>query len=403
MTPLIPVDEALHQLLAAMPVIRETESVSLLEASAGRIVAGSIVAAVSVPAWDNSAMDGYALKVEGLSEGDELPVSQRIVAGRVGDPLRPGTAARIFTGAPVPPGANAVVMQENCDELDGRVRVRQLPVRGENIRGAGDDVRAGEQLLPTGSRPGPAEVAMLASCGISRLTVTRKLRIALMTTGDELQAPGAVLAPGQIYNSNHFLLAALIQRLPCELIDLGIVCDTRDATEKALLRAADSADCIISTGGVSVGGEDHVRDAVQAVGQLKLWRLALKPGKPFAFGQVGTAQFFGLPGNPVSAFVTFVLLVRPCLLRMAGASACMPPELTLSAGFERNEVSDRQEYLRVKVQKTKDGDSQLVPCRNQSSGVMSSLTQGDGLAVVEPGRRVSAGELLRFISFDAIV
>ncbi len=403
MTPLIPVDQALRHLLAAMPAITEQESVSLLEASAGRIVAEDIVAAVSVPAWDNSAMDGFAVRVETLCAGDELPVSQRIVAGSVGEPLLPGTAARIFTGAPVPPGADAVVMQENCDELVDRVRVRQLPARGENIRGAGDDIQAGAQLLASGSRPGPAEVALLASCGISRLAVTRKLRVALMTTGDELQAPGAALGPGKIYNSNHFLLAALIQRLPCELLDLGIVRDNRAATQAALLRAADSADCIISTGGVSVGAEDHVRDAVQAVGQLKLWRLALKPGKPFAFGQVGTAPFFGLPGNPVSAFVTFVLLVRPCLLRMAGAANVAPTELMLPAGFERKDVSDRQEYLRVMIQKTEGGVCQLVPCPNQSSGVISSLRQGDGLAIVEPGRRVRDGELLRFISFDAIV
>jgi len=403
MTPLIPVDQALKSLLAAVPAIGETETVSLLEASTGRIVAADIAAAVSVPAWDNSAMDGYAVQTDGLCEGDELPVSQRVVAGSVGERLRPGTAVRIFTGAPIPPGADAVIMQENCDDLDGRVRVRKLVASGENIRCAGDDVRAGAQLLAAGGRPGPAEVALLASCGISRLAVTRKLRIALMTTGDELQAPGATLGPGQIYNSNHFLLAALIQRLPCELLDLGIVRDDREATEAALLRAADSADCIISTGGVSVGGEDHVRDAVQAVGQLKLWRLALKPGKPFAFGQVGTAPFFGLPGNPVSAFVTFVLLVRPCLLRMAGASACRPLVLSLPAGFEREQLSERQEYLRVLVQQSDDGNSQLVPCENQSSGVMSSLTHGDGLAVVEPGRGVREGELLRFISFDAIV
>jgi len=401
MAPLTPVDEALNRLLSVMPVVDDIESVPLT-AARGRTVAQNVVADSAIPPWDNSAMDGYAVNCKGLECGAELQVSQRIPAGTVGTPLQAGTAARIFTGAPVPEGADAVIMQENCERHGDRIRVLQAVVAGENIRQAGGDVRPGTVVVRAGSRVGPADVGLMAACGIVQVKVRRRLKVALMSTGDELCSPGTELAPGQIYNSNHFMLTALLETLGCEVFDVGMVADTRQATVDALGRAA-QGDCVISSGGVSVGGEDHVRAAVEASGRLDMWRLALKPGKPFAQGWIGDTPFFGLPGNPVSAFVTFVLLVRPCLLRMQGASQCLPREYHLPAGFSRSAISDREEYLRVYTQTTSSGAITLVPFDNQSSGVMSSLAQADGLAIVPIGSTVGEGDLLRFIAFDAIV
>lgn len=401
MTPLIPVAEALDRLLSVMPDVGGSETVPLKSAR-GRIVAQDVIAGAPVPPWDNSAMDGYAVDSGTLRAGDELPVSQRIPAGTAGAALRAGTAARVFTGAPVPEGADAVIMQENCERLGERVRVLQAVAPGENIRRAGDDVSPGTVVVRTGDRVGPAQIGLMAACGVAQLKVRRRLKVAVMTTGDELRSPGSELAPGQIYNSNHFMLTALLETQGCEVIDVGIVGDSRQATVDALKRTADS-DCIVSSGGVSVGGEDHVRAAVEASGRLDMWRLALKPGKPFAFGWIDDVPFFGLPGNPVSTFVTFVLIVRPCLLSMQGVPECLPREYRLPAGFSRAGISDREEYLRVHLKTTNEGQVRLVPFDNQSSGVLSSLAQADGLAIVPPGRTVDEGELLRFITFDDIV
>lgn len=347
-------------------------------------------------------MDGYALCLSDLAPGRDLPISQRIAAGQAATPLQAGSCARIFTGAPVPPGADAVVMQENCRVEDGRVHVLQLPDTGENIRRAGDDVAADHQVLDAGHRLRPADIGLLAACGHSHVPVRKRLRVALLVTGDELKPPGSELASGQIYNSNQYSLAALIHSLGMECLDGDVVPDDRLSTEQALERAAGQADCIVTSGGVSAGEEDHMRAAIESRGELRLWKLALKPGKPFAYGRLSDRPLFALPGNPVSAFVTFLLLVRPCLLRMSGVADCLPHWMRLPAGFSRSVSGQREEYLRVQLQHGDEG-TVLQPFSSQSSGVLSSLSLSDGLAVIPPHTAVRPGDQLRFAAFSDIV
>lgn len=400
---LMPLEQALERLLLTAATLVKAEQVALDDAD-GRVLLEAIHAATDVPPWPNSAMDGYALCCADQQPGRVFPVSQRIPAGVAPVPLLPGTVARIFTGAPMPEGADAVVMQENCTQAGGSVVINQAVVAGENVRRRGADIRAGSLLLSAGHRLGPADLGVLAATGITRLSVGRRPRVALITSGDELQTPGQPLAPGQIYNSNRPVLRALLQRLGLDVLDLGNMPDQREQTEAVLMQAAAQADCIVSSGGVSAGEEDHVRAALQARGQLDIWKLALKPGKPFAFGRVDRALFFGLPGNPVSAYVTFLILVRPTLLRLCGASQ---PELTqfmLPAGFDAPVSGSRQEYLRVRLH-AGDGTTlpQLLPLSDQSSGILSSVMHADGLAVVPPYTSVSSGQLLRFLPFGDIV
>ncbi len=287
----------------------------------GRVLAAPQTSAITVPPLDNSAMDGYAVRVADVAvAGVRLPVSQRILAGTVGEPLQPGTAARIFTGAPVPPGADAVLMQEYCSVEGGDVVINALPHLGDNIRRAGEDIRIGAQVLAAGTRIGAAEMGLAASVGLAELPVFRSCKVACFFTGDELVTPGAPLKPGQIYNSNRYTLTGLVKGLGCELIDLGIVPDTLEATETALEGAAGIADVVITSGGVSVGEADYVKAAVEKLGRVEMWKVAMKPGKPLVYGRVGEADFIGLPGNPVSAFVTFCLFVRPFLLKRMGAT-----------------------------------------------------------------------------------
>lgn len=400
---LTPIDEALKTLLTQMTVTSSVESVPLACALT-RVLVADQYAAIDVPGHDNSAMDGYAIAAIALQEGQaQFEVTQRIPAGKVGTALLPGTAARIFTGAPLPLGADTVVIQENCEESAGRVRILQAPDAGENIRKAGADVRKGELLFKAGHRLRAPDIGMLAAVGIPSVDVRRPLRVALLTTGDELARLGDKLESGQIYNSNFYTLAALIRELGHEPVDCGIVEDTLEATEQALLRAAQTSDCIISSGGVSAGEEDHVRKALQRVGVLALWKLAIKPGKPFAFGEVLNKPFFGLPGNPVSAFVTFSLLVRPCLQRMAGlrTEADLPWELPVD--FEMRESGERQEYLRVVRRRSVSGDTVLQLAGSQSSGVLSTVSIADGLAVLPPFTCLKKGDKLRFIPLSEIV
>jgi molybdopterin molybdotransferase len=396
--PLRPLEDALAQLLSHAQPLRGTETVSTFDAD-GRVLARELVSPLQVPPQDNSSMDGYAVRVAEIAdEGVAFSVSQRIPAGSAAQPLQPGTIARIFTGAPVPDGADAIVMQEDTEVLtDEQVRILRVPERGQWIRRSGEDVREGAVVLAAGDRLTPASLGLAASIGCDRLEVARRPRVALFSTGDELVMPGEVapseMKPGAIYNSNRFFLRALLLRLGCEVIDLGIVPDRRDATTAALSQAAQDHDLILTSGGVSVGEEDHIKPAVQSLGSLDLWQIAMKPGKPFAYGRVKDAHFIGLPGNPVSSFVTFVLLVRPFLLKLQGAGQLSPRAIQLPAHFTLPRADRRREFLRAR--RNAEGGVELFP--NQSSGVLTSAVWADGLVDNPAGRTIARGETVSFL------
>lgn len=402
--PLKSLDAALAELLDYAQPLEGHELLDTFDAD-GRVLAQDLVAGLQVPPFDNSAMDGYALRAADLS-GPELalPVSQRIAAGSIGEPLAAGTAARIFTGAAVPAGADAVVMQEECTVLDdGRVQINAAVKAGQNIRKSGEDMQLGSTVLAAGTRLGPAELGLAASMGCARLPLARRPRVALFSTGDELVMPGDVapqdLPAGSIYNSNRFFLRAMLQRLGCEVRDLGIVPDSYEATMAALQTAAQHSDLVLTSGGVSVGEEDHVKPAVQALGSLDLWAIAVKPGKPFAYGRVGQAHFIGLPGNPVSSFVTFALLVRPFLLRLQGVQALAPQAIDMRADFDWPRADKRREFLRVRV----NAQGGLERFANQGSGVLTSAVWADGLVDNPPGQTIAQGDSVRFVPFAQLL
>jgi molybdopterin molybdotransferase len=402
MAPLLTLDEALERLLGAVaPLPAAThETVSTFDAL-GRVLQQDVRSALDVPPQDNTSMDGYAMRAADVpAAGTLLPVSQRIPAGVVGEPLQPGTAARIFTGAQVPPGADAVVMQEQCEAVEQSVRINTVPVSGQWIRRRGEDVQAGATVLPSGARLTPQALGLAATVGAATLQVARRPRVALFSTGDELAMPGEPLKPGAIYNSNRFTLRAAIQALGCDCTDLGIVPDRLDATRDALRRAAQGHDLIVTSGGVSVGEEDHLRPAVQAEGRIELWQIAIKPGKPLAFGAVNrpdgsAAHIIGLPGNPVSSFITFLLMVRPVLLRLQGATALSPVRVKQRADFDWPKPDKRREFLRVR--RNAAGGLDLFP--NQSSGVLTSAVWGDGVVDTPSGQPIARGDLVDFLSF----
>jgi len=403
-------EEALSRLLAGAPIATDTEAVPT-QAAAGRVLAAGLRSAIDVPPLDNTSMDGYAVRCADVTAaGTKLAMAQRIPAGSVGHTLAPGTAARIFTGAPLPAGADAVVMQELCAPDGDAVTVNHVPHPGEWIRRRGEDIAAGAEVLAAGTRLTAAHVGISASVGAAQLTVFRRLRVALFSTGDELAMPGEPLKPGGIYNSNRYTLRALLEGLGCVVDDLGIVPDTREATRAALRAAAADNDLILTSGGVSVGEEDHVKPAVEAEGALDLWKIAIKPGKPLAFGRVGgnlgagdtagkgAAAFIGLPGNPVSSFVTFLMLVRPFILKSQGATLVQPRAQALRADFDFK-GDPRREFLRARINDT--GGLDLFA--NQSSGVLTSCTWADGLIDNPPRQAIARGDTVRFLPFSELL
>jgi molybdopterin molybdotransferase len=391
---LLSVDDALAQLLAAAKPVAGVEEVAALEAT-GRVLAKPQRSTMDVPPMDNSAMDGYAIRLSDLQRNPSLKVGQKIMAGAVGGPLLPGTAARIFTGAPVPPGADAVVMQEQCVVEGDQVTVKTKPKPGEWIRLAASDIKKGGEILAAGKRLLPQDTGLAASVGIKTLPVYRRVKLGLFFTGDELVMPGEPLAPGRIYNSNRFTLRGLGETFGCELLDYGIVPDSLQATRDVLRRAAGECDVIVTSGGVSVGDADFVKPAVEAEGRLLMWKIAMKPGRPLAFGSVQKAFFIGLPGNPVSSFVTFLIFVRPFLLRTQGVSAVEPKAIQARADFDWPQPDARREFLRVKW--NAQGGLDLYP--TQDSAVLTSTAWADGLVDNPANHAIRKGELVRYLPY----
>ncbi len=411
--PLKPLDQALAELLAHAVPLPATELVSTFDGD-GRVLAQDLLSSLDVPAHDNSSMDGYALRCADWQDASTaLQLNQRIPAGSIGHALAPLSAARIFTGAPIPPGADAVVMQEDCVASDAGVgtspvvRVQQQPQPGQWIRRRGEDVAAGDVVLKRGHRLSPASLGLAASIGFDKLPVAPRVRVALFSTGDELVMPGDVapadMLPGAIYNSNRFFLRALLLRLGCLVTDMGIVPDRLDATVAALEDARRQHDLILTSGGVSVGEEDHIKPAVQALGELNLWQIAIKPGKPFAYGKLGQGQnaahFIGLPGNPVSSFVTFLLLVRPFILKLQGASEVAPQTMAMQAHFDWPKADKRREFLRVR----RNAAGGLDLFDNQSSGVLTSAVWGDGLVDNPAGKTIAHGDVVQYIAMPSLM
>ena len=408
--PMLTAQQALDHLLSNAQVVHESERVPM-QSALGRVLAEDVKSLVDVPPLDNTSMDGYAVRTaDTTTSGNVLVIAQRIPAGSMGAPLQAGTAARIFTGAPVPPGADAVVMQEDCAIPDGssnQVQINIVPTSGQWIRRQGEDLSVGKTALSAGIFLRPQELGVAASAGLTHLNVKRRVKVAAFFTGDELALPGEPLKPGGIYNSNRDTLLACIRSLGCEATDLGIVPDRLDATREALRKASKDHDLIITSGGVSVGEEDHIKPAVTAEGRLDLWQIAIKPGKPLAFGAVrkssepkdGEAWFIGLPGNPVSSFVTFLLFVRPFILKLQGRGTKPMQSYFMRADFDWPKADRRNEFLRVKI--NAEGGLDLFP--NQSSGVLTSASWGDGLVDCPPGQPIKKGDLVKYIPFDALL
>ena len=391
---LLSVDDALARLLAEARPVADVEEVPSLEAT-NRILARAQRSTMDVPPLDNSAMDGYAVRV---ADGERLKVKQKIMAGSVGTRLEPGTAARIFTGAPIPPGADAIVMQEHCELRAEEVFLRKSPKPGDWIRRVGSDVKKGAEILPAGKRLLPQDTGLAASVGIKTLPVYRKVRLGLFFTGDELVMPGEPLAPGRIYNSNRFTLRGLGEVFGCDVRDYGIVPDSLEATRAALRRAAAECDIIVTSGGVSVGEADYVKPAVEAEGKLLMWRIAMKPGRPLAFGSIEKSFFIGLPGNPVSSFVTFLIFVRPFLLKTQGMTQSAPHSVMARADFDWPEPDARREFLRVKW----NSQGGLDLYHTQDSAVLTSTSWADGLVDNPAGHAIRKGEIVRYLPYSEL-
>ena len=391
-------DDALALIASGVRVSVGTTEIPLL-AAAGRVLASDLVAAVDLPPFANSAVDGYAVRLADVTAWKALPISGRLAAGAAAIRLQPGTSQRIFTGAMLPPGADTVFMQEDVEALEGSVRLPPGLKQGANTRPAGEDIGRGALALRAGTRLRPQDIALAAALGCARLPVRDRLRVALFSTGDELVDPGTVPSPAQRFDSNRILLAALCRRTGADITDLGILPDRRETIVDALVAAAGSHDAILTTGGVSAGEEDHVRDAVEAAGRLAWWRLAIKPGRPVAMGEIGGTPFMGLPGNPVAAFVTFVHLARPMLAALAGETWRPPMPISVPAAFAYRKKGGRREYVRVRLH-----DGHVVRHPVEGAGILTSLTQSDGLAeLADDVTSVAAGDPVGFIPFSVLI
>lgn len=394
-------EQALVHILGQAHPTHEVEEIAV-ENALGRVLATAQRATNNVPGWDYSAMDGYAIRFEDTSVAGvtRLPISQRIAAGHPGVALTPKTAARIFTGAPIPAGADTVVMQEQCAVSDNEVSLSGQISLGQHIRRAGEDIKAGQEVLSAGTKIRPQDMGLAASVGLAKLPVYRKLRAAIFFTGDELVKPGSPLMAGKIYNSNRYTLTGMLTALGVEVIDLGIVPDNLPATTETLRRAAQGAAIVITSGGVSVGEEDFVKAAVQSIGKLSMWRIAMKPGKPLAFGRVLDCPFFGLPGNPVSVFVTFALFVRPFILKMQGIEKVAPQSYSVKAEFEWPQRSNRREYVRARLEQDEHGNAAAIIFPEQGSGVLSSAVWANGVVDIPINSIVTRGQRVAFVPFN---
>jgi molybdopterin molybdotransferase len=399
--PLVSYDDALRSLLNKVSATEMVENKPLLEALS-RILAQSIQSSINVPPADNSAMDGYAINTADIATAGttKLRVSQRIAAGDTGQTLKPGTAARIFTGAPIPPGANAVIMQEQVEAIADTIEFKVRPSEQQNIRPAGNDIKIDDKILDQGCLLRPQALGLAASIGLQSLPVYQKIRVGIFFTGDELVEPGEALAPGKIYDSNRYTLHGMLQKLGCDIVDLGLVGDTLDATKTAMLEATDKADLVVTCGGVSVGEEDHVRIAIEQLGDLHLWRLAIKPGKPLAFGKINQTPFIGLPGNPVSVFATFMLFVSPVIKTLQGRYWQKPTAIPVTAGFDWPKPDSRREFLRARLEQ--DEDLALVAriYPNQDSGVLTSTAWAQGFVEIAEGATVKTGDEVNYLPFS---
>ena len=398
--PLLPYDDALAALIDHARPLGKIVQRPLMQAL-GEVLAESQQAGINVPMADNSAMDGYALNTADLDAEAELllPVSQRIAAGGIGVPLQPASAARIFTGAPIPEGANAVIMQEQVTLENESIRLHYKPAVGNNIRPAGNDIKIGDVILQKGSRLRAQDIGLAASVGLQTLPVFERIRVGMFFTGDELVEPGEPLAPGKIYDSNRYTLYGLLKSLNCEIVDLGLVGDTLKETKSAMLTAADKADLVVTCGGVSVGEEDHVRIAIEQLGDLHLWRLRIKPGKPLAFGKINNTAFIGLPGNPVSVFATFCLFVCPLIKTLQSRNWQKPQPVKVKSAFDWRKPDSRREFLRARLETKDTGERVAAIYPNQDSGVLTSTVWAEGFVEIAENQTLKAGELVDYLSY----
>ena len=402
--PLLPYDDALAALISQVQPLGEVVRLPLMQAL-GEVLAESQSAGINVPSADNSAMDGYALNTDDLAVDNDilLPVSQRIAAGESGARLQPKSAARIFTGAPIPEGANAVIMQEQVSLENSSIRLHSIPAAGNNIRPAGNDIKIGDVILHKGCRLRAQDIGLAASVGLQTLPVFKRIRVGMFFTGDELVEPGEPLSPGKIYDSNRYTLYGLLKSLNCEIVDLGLVGDTLQATKTAMLAAADKADLVVTCGGVSVGEEDHVRIAIEQLGDLHLWRLRIKPGKPLAFGKINNTAFVGLPGNPVSVFATFCLFVCPLIKTLQGENWQKPQAIKVKSAFDWPKPDSRREFLRARLETNEAGERVTTVYPNQDSGVLTSTVWADGFVEIAENQTVKAGELVNYLSYAEFI